>query len=221
MHRIVALGLLAACGSSSPPVVANAAVKGPPYLALFERGRAWTLPIEVTSGRKPDAFVVDHTDRGQVRCAVADVRRVGDANVAKLACGEPYKDLSIAGTWVAEPAGLYHPAIPIDEPDDLSTLTDDDLLLNAAPAERAHSHALEAGAQQSVEAFAFDHAWCVRETTSAGADRRAYTLCFDAGGLTGGSDIMIVGADATWRRATFGKVPADPDDPTQASEDRD
>ncbi len=220
MRRVLVVGLVAACGSRAP-AVAKTAAKTPPYLALFERGHAWTLPIEITSGRKPDAFVVDHTDRGQVRCAIADVRRVGDANVAKLACGEPYRDLSIAGTWVAEPAGLYHPAIPIDGPDDLSTLGDDDLLLNAAPAERAHSHALGAGAQQSTEAFAFGDAWCVRETTSAGADRRAYTLCFGTAGITGGSDSVVVGSDATWRRATFGKVPPDPDDPTQPSEDRD
>jgi hypothetical protein len=220
MRRLVVLGLIAACTPASAPVVANAAPQSPPYLALFERGRSWTLPIEVASGTHPDAFVLAKTERGSVSCAVADVRRIGDANVARLACAKPHDDLSIAGSWVAEPAGLYHPAIPIDQPDDLATLGDDDLLLQATPAERAHNHADE-GTQQSIEAFPFARAWCVRETTIAGEDRRSYALCFDSGGVTGGTDLVVVAADATWRRATFGKAPPDPDDPTQASEDRD
>src|SRR5580765_1373614 len=155
--------LVSACGGATP-VTAPATV-GPPYLALFAVGKTWSLPLAVTSGH---AATTDKTERGAAHCSIATVAQIGDAHVARLACGKPYDDLSIAGTWVAEPAGLYHPPGPIDQPDDLSTLTDDDLLINAVPAERQHEHALDAGAagapaQENVEAFRHAGAWCVRE----------------------------------------------------------
>lgn len=213
--------LVCACGAT--PVTAPATVGGPPYLALFAAGKTWSLPLAVTTGH---AGATDKTERGAARCWIEKVDQVGDAHVAHLVCGKPYDDLSIAGTWVAEPAGLYHPPGPIDQPDDLSTLTDDDLLINAVPAERQHSHALEAGAagapaQGNVEAFKHGSVWCVRETITTGAEWRGYTLCFDASGIVGGSELMFTAADQAWRRVVFGSVPADSDDPAKLVEDRD
>src|SRR5690242_5551542 len=115
-----------ACGGATP--VTAPAVAGPPYTALFAAGKTWSLPVEVTTGH---AATKDKTERGAVRCGIKTVTQVGDAQVAHLVCDKPYDDVSVVGTWVAEPAGLYHPPGPIDQPDDLSTLSEDDLLLNA------------------------------------------------------------------------------------------
>jgi hypothetical protein len=210
------LVLLGACGGATP-VTAPATVDGPPYLALFATGKSWSLPIARTSGQ---GGMVETKGDGTVRCSVKTVAQVGDAHVAHVVCDKPYDDLSVVGTWVAEPAGLYHPPGPIDQPDDLSTLTDDDLLLNAVPAERQHSHALDA-AQANVEAFKFGAGWCVREDIDNGGDHRGYTLCFDAGGMLGGSELTLDREHQTWKRIVFGKVPADSDDPGKLVEDRD
>src|SRR5262252_882776 len=105
--RLVAL-LLAGCGSASHPTKPAKA----PYLALFERGKAWTLPIEIVDGHKDKdsgAYIADQTAHGTARCVVADVHPLGDAKVAKLACGKPYDDLLAAGVWVATRSGLFHP----------------------------------------------------------------------------------------------------------------
>jgi hypothetical protein len=216
------LVLACACGSATP-VTTPATSTGPPYLALFANGKNWSLPLEVTTGH---GAAKDKTDRGAARCSIETVAQIGDAQVAHLVCGKPYNDLSIVGTWVAEPAGLYHPPGPIDQPDDLSTLTEDDLLLNAVPAERQHSHALDAAAagapaQDNIEAFKHRGGWCVRETITTGAEWRGYTLCFDASGIVGGSELTFTAADQAWRRVMFGSVPADSDDPAKLVEDRD
>jgi hypothetical protein len=155
-----------------------------PYLMLFERGRSWTLPAP---GVPP------------VKCAVTDVKPVGDANVAHLDCGA----LLVSGTWVATPAGLYHPYVPVDDPDELALLGEDDLLIGAVPREREHEHVLEGGARSTIQAFGFDASWCVRETTSAGADSRMYLLCFDGRDVTGGGD------ETSTERTYFGAVPRD------------
>ena len=168
------------------------------------------MPINLANGHKQgDAYALDQTANGTLTCRTDRVRRVGDATVARLACDKPYDDLLIAGTWVMEPAGLYHPSIPIDEPDDLATLGQDDLLVNASPEEHSHTHG-----PVLIEAVQLDHGWCVRESVTAGVDRRDYALCFDATGMIGGSDLVIVGPDETWHRARFGKVAPDVNDPT-------
>lgn len=166
-----------------------------PYLMLFERGRSWTLPAA----------------GGAVTCTVAEVKQVGDANVSRLDCGA----LLVSGTWVATPAGLYHPYLPVDEPDELTLLGDDDLLLGAVAREREHSHALAGGAHDSIEAFGHDGSWCVRQTTEAPAqgERRSWTLCFDGTDLTGGAEDVTSGGV---RKATsFGKTPPETGDVDQ------
>ena len=208
--------VVCACGGTTP-VATTPALAGPPYMALFERKATWTLPLLATSGQGATA---SKRDEATLHCAVVSVTQIGDAHVSRLKCDKPHDDLLISGTWVGEPAGLYHPPGPITEPDDLATLSDDDLLLNAQPVERQHSHALEA-AQDSIEAFRFDAAWCVRETTVAGAERRSFTLCFDAKGITGGSELTFAAADNAWHRVVFGKIPPDSDDPAKLVEDRD
>jgi hypothetical protein len=209
--RLVAL-LLVACGSASHPAKPAKA----PYLVLFERGKAWTLPIEIVDGHKDKesgAYIADQTARGTARCVVADVHPLGEAKVAKLACGKPYDDLLAAGVWVATRSGLFHPpSEPTSE--DVASYQTGEPLITAAPHDRRDDQAVEDSSTAS-EAFVFDHAWCVRETTAAELDRRDYTLCFDAKGISGGGEIVIVGPDQTWRRARFGNAPRDPDDPTE------
>jgi hypothetical protein len=140
----------------------------------------------------------------KVTCRVANVKPVGDATVSRLTCDEPNAGLLVVGTWVATPAGLYHPLLPVDDPDELALLGEDDLLLAANAAERSHDHVVE-GTQIASEAFIYRSSWCVRETTTAGGDGRSYTLCFDGNGITGGGE-SITSAGAT-QSATFGAVP--------------
>ena len=173
------------------------------------------MPIEIATGiKRGEQYVTDHTERGTLTCKTNRARRVGDGTIVRLACDRPYDDLLIAGTWAMQPAGLYHPSIPVDGPDDLSTLGEDDLLVNAAPQERTHSHG-----QASIETLALGDGWCVRESVIAGVDRRDYTLCFDGSGMIGGSELVIVGPAETWRRARFGKVAPDVNDPTTPHDD--
>ena len=184
--KLVLVALVAGCHTSTP----RPDTSGPPYLALFERGRHWTLPIE--------------SERRTVTCEVADVNPLGNSTVARVRCAKPYAGLLVAGTWVATPAGLYHPLLPVDDPDDLALLGEDDLLIAARPHEREHSHVID-GAQESIEAFAFDRSWCVRDLTATAADRRGFTLCFDASGITGGDELVIV--DGRPQRTRFGVAP--------------
>jgi hypothetical protein len=155
-----------------------------PYVALFDQGKTWTLD--------------------KVACRVAQVKPVGDATVAHIACDPPNAGLLVVGTWVATPAGLYHPLLPIDDPDELALLGEDDLLLGAIAAERSHDHVV-GGTQIETDAFVYRSSWCVRETTTAGSDSRSYTLCFDGNGITGGGE-TVTSAGAT-QSATFGAVP--------------
>jgi hypothetical protein len=188
------LAVLAACGGARAP--ANPAPKTTPFLMLFAQGRTWTLPIEAPG-------------RGTVECTVAEVKQVGDANVSRLACARPHEGLLVVGTWVATPAGLYHPLLPIDDADELALLGDDDLLLTTIPSERTHDHAL-GDAADSIEAFTFRGSWCVRNTVSRGDDRRGYMLCFDGATVTGGSDLVV--GDGAKQHLRFGAAPPDPED---------
>jgi len=189
------------------------------YLALFERGRAWSLPIELVDGHhdaRTDAYAADTTSRGSARCAVSDVRALPGAKVATLLCARPYNDLLIDGPWVATATGLYHPAIAPDTADDLAAYGEADALIGPDNAEHHGDAQQVAQSTSTSEAFEQDGAWCVRATTAAGRARRSYTLCFDARGISGGGELEIDGADQHWHRVKLGKAPADPDDPTAA-----
>lgn len=194
MRRAVLAAVLstAACGgarTSSKPAPAQT-----PYLALFELGRTWSLPATSEPGGA----------KGTVTCKVAEVKPVGDANVSRLACDPPFNGLLVVGTWVATPAGLYHPYLPVDDPDELALLGEDDLLITRIPKESEHAHAM-GHAALATEAFILDGSWCVRSTTTSGAEKRAYTLCFDAAGVTGGGE--LVASDGQTQRVSFGRSP--------------
>ncbi|HTL36390.1 MAG TPA: hypothetical protein VL326_24825 [Kofleriaceae bacterium] len=179
---VVLVGALAACRVHKAPTAPPATRT--PYLALFETGKTWTID--------------------KVKCRVADVKPVGDATVARLACDAPNAGLLVVGTWVATPAGLYHPLLPVDEPDELALLGEDDLLLGANAVEHSHEHVID-GARVENEAFVHEGSWCVRETTTNGADSRSYMLCFDRNGITGGSETVV--SDGATQSAQFGSVP--------------
>lgn len=205
---------LAACGGAERP---RASSTEPPYLGLFERGRSWTLPIEITSGQvRGEEYVATTTQRGSLACNVAEVKRVGDGSVARVDCATPYEGLLLVGWWVATPAGLYHPALPIDDPDELSLLGDIDLLLPARPTDYEHTIAAD-GVQHAVEAFRHGESWCGRDTMVGAQERRHYTVCFGAPGITGGGDLVVAGDE--WHRTSFGAAPVDTADPTLSLEE--
>jgi hypothetical protein len=221
VHRL-ALLVVVGCSAPAKPVAAAATPSGPPYLALFDDGHAWSLPIAVASGHMQPEFKHDAASTGTLTCTTSDVHRVGDATVAKLGCAKPFDDLLIIGTWVASPAGLFHPALPIDGPDDLVMLGENDLLINVAPRERQHSHALEgspdapvAAPQEEIESWKHDKGWCVKDSTTADPDRRSFTICFDGTGIAGGADLVITGPEKSWHRSIFGAAPHDLNDPTR------
>jgi hypothetical protein len=191
--------VLAACGSSAHRARPPART---PYLMLFEQGRTFTLPATASASNVA-------TSSGIARCTVEEVKPIADASVSRISCAAPHRALLIAGTWVATPAGLYHPYLPVDDPDELTLLGEDDLLIAAIPAERDHSHT--AGeTDETIEAFEHASSWCVRHTTAAGADRRAFALCFDGTTITGASDLVSTGA--VWQRVDLGAAPQEEDD---------
>lgn len=188
MLRAVTALLLVGCGGARAP--ATPLPKRTPYLMLFQLGKSWTLPSQA----------------GPVSCKVADSKQVGDSTVSRLDCGA----LLVSGTWVATPAGLYHPYLPVDDPDELALLGDDDLLIAAIPKEREHSRIAE-GVEESVEAFGLAGSWCVRQTTQAPqGDRRTYALCFDGTNITGGSEDVVSSGERI--QLQFGAAPPAHDD---------
>ncbi len=206
--------LLAAVAAScrQPPPAAPAKPTGPPYVALFQLDRAWSLPVEVAAGHKQgSSYALEHSARGSLNCKVSSVRTFGDATVAHVACDPPMADLLAAGTWVQTPAGLFHPVLPMDDAEDIANLGDEDMLIAAIPVERHHDHAIDQ-TKFASDAFELAAGWCIREISSGGDTRRGFTLCFDASGVTGGDDLLIAGEQ--WRRSRFGQPVPDPEDPT-------
>jgi hypothetical protein len=195
MMRVVLVA--AACACRTPRAPSPPLPDTTPYLALFERGHTFSL-----AAREGPATT-------NVRCTVASVAQVGDANVSRLSCTPPHDSLLVNGTWVATPAGLYHPYLPIDSPDDLALLGDDDLLITTRPRERVHAHGVD-GTSELVEAFGHAGSWCVRQTTSARDDMRSFSLCFDGRTVTGGSELVRTGGQS--QRIDFGNAPPDHDD---------
>jgi hypothetical protein len=187
----------AACACRTPRAPSPPLPDRTPYLALFDQGLAFSLAAR--EGRTT----------GTVRCTVDSVAQVGDANVSRLACAPPHESLLVNGTWVATPAGLYHPHLPIDSPDELALLGDDELLITTRPRERVHTHRVD-GTSETVETFGHAGSWCVRQTTSAGDDLRGFTLCFDGHTITGGSDLVRAGGRL--QRIDFGDTPPHGDD---------
>jgi hypothetical protein len=191
--------LLAACASAAHRARPPART---PYLMLFEQGRSFQLPAKQSSS-------TGSTSSATATCSIAEVKQIADATVSRISCAAPHQALLIAGTWVATPAGLYHPYLPVDDPDELTMLGDDDLLIAAIPAERDHSHTT-GQTDESIEAFEQAASWCVRHTTTAGTDRRRFALCFDGSTVTGATDLVATGAD--WQRVELGAAPQDDDD---------
>ncbi len=182
--RIVLALVIAACGGTRAPAPA----KPPPYAPLFERGSAWTHPVDVTTGThdaKSGRFFADHVEHGVLRCRTSDVTATAAARVATLTCAPPYATLLVHGAWVASPSGLSHPAA---EP------TADEL-------------AAQPQTSASSEAFVFEQAWCLRETTIGERDHREVALCFDGKGVSGGGELVIAAPDEAWHLARFGKAP--------------
>jgi hypothetical protein len=164
---------------------------------LFEQGRTFVLPARASASGGA-------ASSGTASCTVESVKPIADASVSRISCAAPHQALLIVGTWVATPAGLYHPYLPVDDPDELTLLGEDDLLIAAKPAERDHSHTTGETAE-SIEAFEQGGSWCVRHTTSAGEDRRRFAICFDGKAVTGASDLVGTGAD--WQRVELGAAP--------------
>jgi hypothetical protein len=185
----VAVLMLTACGAhASRPSHA-----GPPYLAMFHVGASWTLRATPTAN-------------AVITCRIATVTRLGDSTVSRLMCGKPYDDLGIVGWWVAAPAGLYHPYTQPESPDELAALSEDDLLLNAQPAERHHEVSL-GETHEALDAVPFGKGWCISTETTTGAARRAWMLCLDDTGIVGISDLVDMGSGAT--SARFGSLPVE------------
>jgi hypothetical protein len=195
MKRVVLVAAACACRTPRAPSPPRPATT--PYLALFERGHTFSLSVR------------EGSVASTLRCTVASVSQVGDANVSRLSCAPPHESLLINGTWVATPAGLYHPHLPVDAPDDLALLGDDDLLITTRPRERVHAHGV-GGTSELVETFGHAGSWCVRQTTSARDDMRSFTLCFDGRTVTGGSDLVRAGGQT--QHIDFGDAPPQADD---------
>lgn len=166
---------------------------------LFERGKTFTLPANMTASRAAPSS-------SRASCRVAEVKQVADATVSRISCAAPHQGLLIAGTWVATPAGLYHPYLPVDDPDELTLLGEDELLIAAKPAERDHSHT-SGQTVEDIEAFEQGASWCVRHTTAVATDRRQFALCFDGSTVTGATD--FVGTGTEWQRVEIGAAPHD------------
>ncbi|MGE5180499.1 MAG: hypothetical protein ACM31C_00480 [Acidobacteriota bacterium] len=182
--RIVLALATAACGGTHAP----AKPQPPPYAALFERGKAWTHDVDVTTGShdaKSGRFFADHVEHGVLRCRTTEVTATATARTATLACAPPHAGLLVAGAWVGTASGLSHP-----------------------PAEpTAEELAAQPETAASSEAFVYDHAWCIRETMVGERAHREVALCFDGKGVSGGGELVIAAPDEAWHLARFGKAP--------------
>src|SRR5262249_31943814 len=139
----------------------------------------------------------------------SSLRTVGEAKIAHITCEPPLADLLASGIWVATPAGLFHPAVPLDDTDDVAGLDEDDVMIAASPVELHRTRAI---AETHITTEAFGGGGCARDPTTGAAALRGFTLCFTPGGVTGGDDVVMIGAQ--WRRSSFGQAPpADPGAP--------
>ncbi len=204
-------------GCSRAPAPKHASSTERPWLTLFDRAHQWTLPAVVTIGR---AGSHEPSQTATVHCAIKALEHVGTAVVSHLACDRPFDDLSISGQWVAQPQGLYHPLIPITEPDDLATLQDEDLLINDPPRDRDHSHTMGTSTRSVVTVRDQDR-WCVTDKTELSdlephdlGERRSFTLCMTAAaGIVAASELEA-NNDGSWRSIQIGaSPPLDPSDP--------
>ncbi len=218
------LGCLIGCASASPPVAKQVPYAGKPWLKLVEPDNEWTLAITEVSGHFDASGI--HADKhatGKVHCKITALDHVGEAVVSHLKCDKPYDALSLSGQWVQQPNGLYHPLIPVTQPDDLSTLLDDDLLLLDPPHERDSTHSTESSVHR-VEAAHDDHGnWCLYDKTSAVGlkpaefgDRRSFIVCMSPEvGIVAASEFETIAADKTWHAVQIGaNPPLDLEDPT-------
>jgi hypothetical protein len=209
MRLGICLFAVVACKTAAPVAPRPA---GPPYSPLFQLDRAWSLPAEIETGHKQgERYVIDHAARGVLNCKTGNVRAVGEATLAHLACDPPLSDVLAAGTWVSTPTGLFHPSVPIEDAEDVSNLGEGDLMIAATPAERHHARVVSR-MEETTDAFEFGGGWCVRDRSSATAEaRREFTLCFDGNAVTGGEDLLVLAGQ--WRRSRYGQAPSAPDAP--------
>lgn len=187
--RRLALALLVGC--ASPPLavaVSNPGGTAPPWTALFERGRSWTLPVEVTT--TPAGGPATTQARAAVTCTVAATSVVGQVRRATIACTDPDQVLVSyalpAGYLVATDAGLWRfPA------DDSWLDVDDQTLPNLDPDRRVLRWPLAAFSVRIGELDAFEifeawsdgaDRWCATYYGQAG-DRGGHELCLSAAGL--------------------------------------
>ncbi|MCE9578525.1 MAG: hypothetical protein K8W52_35695 [Deltaproteobacteria bacterium] len=188
--RTLALVTLAGCAASAPrPALDNVDNRGghktePPWAPLFERGRAWTLPVTVTT--TPEDGPASTRAAAAVTCRVVATATTADDRRARITCTDPDHVLASyalpVGYLVATDAGLSH-------------YPDNDGALDEVPAQdpdfRVMRWPLVAFSQRigQLEAFETYEAWsdgadlwCAVYYGQAG-DRGGAELCLDAGGI--------------------------------------
>ena len=211
-----------ACSAATAPIapIANRPLPrtpGEPFVGLFDRGRTWTLPIEVASGHHGDQHVeLDRVERAVAQCTVTAARTIDGAAVAAIACAAPFDELPPTGTWIATRDGVYRShGEPPDDASSLAFATEGKPWLATPPAESSDSGNGEESDWERAT-IRFERGWCVRDNVGLDGDRHDETTCIERDGLVGGTTVRI-GIDWKWTRAIYGAAPRDPRDYTRAA----
>jgi len=125
MKRLVPFLLLAACGgkpapATTPPVDngGGAAPPGPPYAALFEKGRSWTYQLDVDNSYWDDQDPAADADGNvhskssvEASCKVVGVEDVDGGKLSHIEC-TGFEDTGLgneplSGDWFADATGVY------------------------------------------------------------------------------------------------------------------
>jgi len=200
---LVAVAGIGCGGAARPPVAApsqpaaGGAVPAAHYAALFAPDTRWTYQVVSESSMSDpgdpkadkDGMVKERTT-STITCHVAEVRAWKRGVASRVECDAPLNpnDDPLAGVWVADPRGLFHPDEDLPAAGADLPLADARLVIAAAPRagkDEKKGTGDEEGFGESTEIAQKDGAWCVTYA-SWGGDESYETLCFAASGIVKG-----------------------------------
>jgi hypothetical protein len=197
MKLAIVVVAAAACGAKAPKPIASAKASEPVvpaahYAALFAQGASWRYAVTTTGEMyDPDEPKADHDgmvrdkSTADARCRVAEVRTWTDGVMSRVECDGFGDRDPITGAWAADADGLYK-LEDLPAAGAAPELTEEALVIAAAPVEGRRGDADGTEFGQSTEVSPQPGGWCV--THSAwGGDESYTTLCFAKAGVTSGA----------------------------------
>jgi hypothetical protein len=184
LPRVLVVGL-AACWSTSLPVVGTSKPELPPTIAkLFVEGTSWSWRTKIVTGHYDDLTqgMIETITAGTLRCEVAaTTARPGGYNT-RLACtAVPELPASFPTEFAATPIGLW----PLIE----GLALDPEHRLLAEPPESHTGSDIHEDMEISIRTSVIQHgrAWCFGRSAAVPGTTGDWSLCVRDGELVGGS----------------------------------